>query len=162
MIQLLNINSKILKLLTSLSDWVSANPLDKNPANNVDLSTITEPRTYYYFDKIVNSKLIDFIKKSPYLKMLSFNITETIKIKKNSITFVYSKNGDVLVDQSVVDFPAGWACFYASVDLNLTTQDAQGLILSYEIDNNLEQHKQLIETEPQTPKKRKIIEIKAV
>ena len=66
MIQALNINSKIFKLLTSLSDWVVANPLNKTSANNVDLSTITEPRTYYYFDKIVNSKLIDFIKRPPY------------------------------------------------------------------------------------------------
>jgi len=162
MIQLLNINSKIFKLLTSLSDWVSSNPLDKNSKNNLDLSTITEPKTYYYFDKIVNSKLIDFIKSSPYVKTLSFNTTELINIKENSITFLHSESGALLVDRSLINLPAGWVCFYSMDELNLTTEDAHSFVISYQIDDNLEQLKQLIETEPQTPKKRKIIEIKAV
>ena len=162
MIQALNINSKIFKLLTSLSDWVVANPLNKTSANNVDLSTITEPRTYYYFDKIVNSKLIDFIKRPPYLKILSFNTAELIKINKNSITFLYSNSENILVNQDLINLKNGWSCFYSPVDLNFTTNDIHSIVLSYQLDSNSEQNKQLIEIEPQTPKTRKIIEIKAV
>jgi len=162
MIQTLNINSKIFKLLTSLSDWVVANPLNKTSTNNVNLSILTEPRTYYYFDKIVNSKLIDFIKSPPYLKILSFNTDELIKINKNSITFLYSNSGNVLANQSLINLQTGWSCFYSLVELSLTTEGAQSVVISYQLDNNLEQIKQLIETEPQTLKKRKIIEIKAV
>jgi hypothetical protein len=165
MIQPLNINSKISKLLASMSDWLFDQTLEEDLqiSNTVDLSKILEPKKYYYFDKIINSKLLEFVKVSPYLKLVPSNTKDTIEIKSSSIVFLYSDIDSSLVDQKSIKLTLGWNCFYTDSTLTFSNDLIRGLMVAYRVNpSDLENIKHLIETEPQIPKKRKIIEIKAV
>lgn len=147
--QPIKINSKIHKLLNSMSQWLFEQKLldDFSSKHEVIFSEVTDKK-YYYFDKIINSKLVEFIKESPYLKKLIISKFQTISIEKNSLVFVFSND------------LATWSSFYASTDTSITN-NAECLIIAYHIDN-LETIKPALESEPLEPKKRKIIEIKAV
>lgn len=147
--QPIKLNSKIVRLLNSLSTWLFDQSIDKEfPSDNIVTFSEISDKKYYYFDKIINSKLVDFIKDSPYLKTLIISKFQNVNIEKRSLVFVFSKA------------TLTWSCFYTLTNTDIVN-DTQCLIIAYQI-NNLENIKTLLETEPAETKKRKIIEIKAV